>query len=87
MRLPTKTSLEISYLKEERKIVLCKALSELSADYRAVLWLVFFEEFSNKEVAAVLYKSDRQIKNFLYRAKLSLRSKLEKEGFSYEELR
>lgn len=81
------TSLEISYLKEERKIVLCKALSELPADYRAVLWLVFFEEFSNKEVAAVLNKSDRQIKNLLYRAKLSLRSKLEKEGFSYEELR
>jgi len=31
-------------------------------------------------------KSDRQIKNLLYRAKQSLKSKLEKEGFVYEEL-
>ena len=80
------TDLETSYLKEERKIVLCKALCGLSADYRAVLWLVYFEGFSNKEAATVLKKSDRQIKNLLYRAKLSLKSKLEKEGFSYEEL-
>ena len=31
-------------------------------------------------------KNDRQIKNLLYRAKLSVKSKLEKEGFDYEKL-
>jgi len=31
-------------------------------------------------------KNDRQIKNLLYRVKLSLKSKLEKEGFDYEKL-
>ena len=79
-------SLEQSYIKEERKIYVHKKLSELSPDYRTILWLVFFEGFSNKEAAIILKKSDRQIKNLLYRAKQSLKSKLEKEGFIYEEL-
>ena len=84
--LTEEKSLEQSYIKEERKIIVHKALSELTTDYRTILWLVYFEGFSNKEVAMVLNKSDRQIKNLLYRAKQSLKSKLEKEGFVYEEL-
>lgn len=79
-------SLEHSYIKEERKIIVHRALSELIPDYRAILWLVYFEGFSSKEAATALRKSDRQIKNLLYRAKQSLKSKLEKEGFVYEEL-
>ena len=84
--LSEEQSLEQSYIKEERKIIVHKALSELPTDYRNILWLVFFEGFSGKEAATVLKKSDRQIKNLLYRAKQSLKSKLEKEGFVYEEL-
>ena len=84
--LSEEQSLEQSYIKEERKIIVHKALSELIPDYRTILWLVYFEEFSNKEAATALRKSDRQIKNLLYRAKQSLKSKLEKEGFVYEEL-
>ncbi|MGI6180868.1 MAG: RNA polymerase sigma factor [Agathobaculum sp.] len=83
--LSEEQSLEQSYLKEERKIIVHKAVSELSTDYRTILWLVFFEGFSNKEAAIVLKKNDRQIKDLLYRAKQSLKSKLEKEGFIYEE--
>ena len=78
--------LEHAYIKEERKITVHRALSELTADYRIVLWLVFFEGFSNKEAAIAMKKSNRQIKNLLYRAKRSLKSKLEKEDFIYEEL-
>lgn len=77
--------LERDYIKEERKIVVHRALSELSEDYRTVLWLVFFEGFSNEEAATAMKKSDRQIKNLLYRAKQSLKQYLEKEGFVYEE--
>ncbi len=84
--LSEEQSLEQSYIKEERKIIVHKALSELAADYRAILWLVYFEGFSNKEAAIALKKNERQIKNLLYRAKQSLKSKLEKEGFIYEEL-
>ena len=79
-------SLEQSYIREERKIMVHKALSKLVTDYRIILWLVYFEGFSNKEAAVALKKNERQIKNLLYRAKQSLKSKLEKEGFIYEEL-
>ena len=84
--LSEEQSLEQSYIKEERKIIIHKALSELAADYRTILWLVYFEGFSNKEAAVVLKKTKRQVRNLLYRAKQSLKSKLEKEGFVYEEL-
>lgn len=66
--------------------MLHKGLSHLTADYKAVLWLVFFEGFSNREITVILGKNDRQVKNLLYRAKQSLKSVLEKEGFCYEEL-
>ena len=79
-------SLEDAYIQEEQKRTVHRALSALSADYRAVLWLTFFEGFSNAEAAAAMHKSDRQIKNLLYRAKQSLKSLLEKEEFVYEDL-
>ena len=83
--LSEEQSLERSYIKEERKIAVHKALSKLSVDYRTVLWLVFFEGLSNKEAAIVLKKNERQVRNLLYRAKQALKSKLEGEGFVYEE--
>lgn len=57
--LSEEQSLEQSYIKEESKIIAHRALAELSTEYRTVLWLVFFEEFSNKEAATVMKKSDR----------------------------
>ncbi len=78
-------SLEQSYIKEENKIIINKALNELIPEYRNVLWLTYFEEFSNKETAIILKKTERQIKNLLYRARKALKSKLEKEGFEYDE--
>ena len=83
--LSEEQDLENGYIKEERKIIVHKALKRLTADYRNVLWLQFFEGFTNREVAVILKKNDRQIKNLVYRAKLSLKSQLEKEGFVYEE--
>ena len=77
-------SLEQSYIKEENKIMVHRALYELIPEYRNVIWLVYFEDFSNKETAIVLKKTERQIRNLLYRAKKSLKLKLEKEGFEYE---
>ncbi len=84
--LSDEQSLEQAYIKQEDKIALHRAMSSLCPDYRAVLWLIYFEGFSNKEAASILKKSDRQIKNLLYRAKQSLKTVLKKEVFSYEEL-
>ncbi|MBE5887588.1 MAG: RNA polymerase sigma factor [Lachnospiraceae bacterium] len=79
-------SLELSYIWEEQKIVLHKAIRKLKAEYQQVLWLSYFEEFSNKEIAAIMKKSVRGVESLLYRARLAVKSELEKEGFEYEEL-
>ena len=78
-------NLEQSYIKEENMLIVNKALNELIPEYRNVLWLTYFEEFSNKETAIILKKTEHQIKNLLYRARKALKSKLEKEGFEYDE--
>ena len=86
LEIADKRDLELSYIKEEQKITLHRALAHLKAEYRQVLYLSFFEEFSNSEIADVMHKSKRQIENLLYRAKQSLKNELEKEGFTYEGL-
>ena len=78
--------LEKLYIQNERKKLLHKALITLKAEYRQVLWLVYFEGFSNDQAAQVMGKSKRQIENLIYRAKQSLESALGKEGLEHEEL-
>ena len=63
-----------------------KALAKLKPEYQQVIYLIFFEDFSNTEAATVMKKNNRQIENLVYRAKMSLKSELDKEGFEYEEL-
>lgn len=84
--LPAEDSPERSYIKEEQKRTLRRALGRLKTEYREALYLSYFEELSNAEIAEVMRKSRRQIENLIYRGKQSLRSELEKEGFVYEEL-
>ena len=79
-------SLEAQYIKKEDNIQLHKAIRNLIPQYRQVIWLVYFEDFSNIEVAAVMKKSVRSVETLLYRAKQSLKTELNKEGFVYEEL-
>ena len=80
------TNLENIYIKNERKITVHKALSDIKPEYRQVLWLIYFEEFSNSETAQIMNKSKRQIENLVFRAKQSLKTVLDKEGFVYEKL-
>jgi RNA polymerase sigma-70 factor (ECF subfamily) len=84
--LRDESDLEESYIKEERKLMIRRLLDKLPTDYRQIIWLIFFEGFSNEESSKVMKKSARQVRNLLYRAKQSLRGELEKEGFVYEEL-
>ena len=84
--LKDETDLENLYIKNEQKILLHKALSKLKSDYREILWLIYFENFSNAQAAVVMNKSNRQIENLLFRAKQSLKQILEKEKIEYEKL-
>ena len=78
--------LEEAYIREERKIILHRAMRRLKPEYRQVLWLIYFEEFSTKEAAAVMNKSVHNTETLAYRARMSLRKQLEMEGFDYENL-
>ena len=75
-----------NYLRTEQKLQVHGALKRLKKEYRQVLYLVYFEAFQNLQVASIMGKSKKQIENLVYRAKLPLKSELEKEGFVYEEL-
>ena len=48
------------------------------------MYLSYFEDMSNEEIADIMKKKRRQIENLIYNAKKALRFKLEKEGFRYE---
>lgn len=78
--------IEQSYLKEEQKIMLHKAIGSLIPDYRQVIYLTYFENFSIEETALIMKKNKKQINNLLYRAKQSLKKELENGGFVYENL-
>ena len=79
-------SLEASYIREEQKITVHRAIQKLKPEYSQILWLIYFEDFSNKEAAIVMKKSVHSIETLVYRARKSLKSQLEAEGFIYEEL-
>lgn len=79
-------SAEQQYFGQEQKRRLHQILWQLPPDYRVACWLIYFEDFSNREAARILKKTDRQMKNLLYRAKGRLRAALEKEGIGLEEL-
>lgn len=79
--------LENAYLREERKIITHRAMMKLKAEYRQVLWLIYFENFSAREAARIMKKSPHNIETLTYRAKQSLKSELIREGFNnYEDI-
>ena len=79
------TAVEEAYIKKEQQITIHKAMRKLHPKYQQVLWLIYFEGFSNKEAARIMKKSLRSLESVLYRARKSLRSQLETEGFDYVE--
>ncbi len=78
-------NIESNYIKTEQKRMVHQVFHRLKLEYRQVLYLSYFEGFSNSEAALIMKKSDRQIKDLLYNAKKALKSELERSGFEYEE--
>lgn len=83
--LADEEDLESNYIKSEQKHMVHQALHRLKFEYRQVLYLIYFEEFTNAEAALIMKKSNRQIETLLYNAKKALKSELERSGFDYEE--
>lgn len=83
--LSVETDMLKTHFQAENAAIVRKGLGRIDRDYARVLYLSYFEDFSNGEIAVIMHKTKRQIENMLYRAKRSLKAELEKEGFSYEE--
>jgi len=54
-----------------------EALRLLKDEYRVVLMLLYFEDMSYHEAGKKMKKSEKQIRNLAYRAKISLKRKIE----------
>ena len=78
--------LERTYLVSEQKINIRHAMRRLKEEYHQVLDLTYCEGFSNEETARIIGKTRKQTEKLLYNARKALRTELEKEGFSYENL-
>ena len=79
-------SIENNILKNDQQKQLNKCLETIKQEYREVLHLLYFEEMSYDSISIIMKKNKKQIENLAYRAKLTLKTTLEKEGFVYEEL-
>lgn len=59
--LAAESDLERDYLIEERKITVHKAIRRLKKEYQQVLYLTYFEGFSNTETAKITRKTKKQV--------------------------
>ena len=85
-QLSDKTSIEHAYIRDEDKLILHRAMDHLKSEHSQAIWLVFFEDFGNRDAARIMKMTPHQFENLLYRAKGALKRELEKEGFTYEKL-
>ena len=79
-------NLEASYIRLEDRILLHRAVRKLKPEYSRILWLVYFENFSHKEVARILGKTTHNVEATVSRARQALKIKLLEEGYVYEKL-
>lgn len=63
---------------EDTQAVL-EAMRQLRPEYRNVIYLYYYEEYSIKEIAAILKKSSNTVSSWLTRAKKQLREVLQDE--------
>lgn len=61
--------------------VIQTALKKLSSDYYAVIYLSYFEELKNPQIAKIMKKSTKQVENLLFRAKAKLKNILTEDGY------
>ncbi len=77
---------EEALIRSQDRLALHRCLRRLKSEYHQVLYLYYFEEFSAKEIAAVMKKSVHNIETLLYRARNAVKRELEAEGFDDENL-
>ena len=61
---------EGSIIKNEEKRVLHRAIRKLKPEYEQALYLTYFEDFSNRETASIMKKTEKQVRDILFGAAL-----------------
>ena len=70
----------------QRDETIYRCMQALPEQYRQVLQLSYFDNFSVAEICTILKKSQKQVYNLLARARIALKELLEKEGITHEDI-
>ena len=73
---------EDAFLRDERRLAVQSCLSRIDTEPREALWLVYFEDMSYAQAAAVLGVNAKRVDNLLARGKRLMRAQLAKEGIT-----
>ncbi len=66
--------------------MLHRSIAKLKQEYREVIYLRYFSSLSVKETAKIMHCSEKQVTALAYQARQLLKSMMEKEGYTSEEL-
>ena len=77
---------ESKVIRESCNQQIYSCMQKLPGQYKEVLYLTYFEDFSLDEVCQIMKKSKKQVYNLLSRARVALKDIFMKEGLSYEDL-
>ena len=73
---------EDEFLRDERRQVVCRCLSRIAPEPREALWLVYCEDMSYAQAAAILGVNAKKINNWLSKGKQQMKAELAKEGIT-----
>ena len=77
---------EVSVLRKECNRTIYRCMQQLPTQYQEALYLAYFEDYGAESIANIIKKTKKQVYNLLARAKAALKTLLEKEGISYEDV-
>ena len=78
-RCNTRELMETDAVSQPQEVGLTETIMSLPGDYRIVLYLFYYEEYSTKEIAKLLRVSQSTVTTRLHRARLQLRDRLKEE--------
>lgn len=64
----------------EKRELLMRVIDELTPEYREALLLFYYDQMSYREIGEIMEKSEPQVTKLLFRARASIKKKLEKAG-------
>ncbi len=78
--------MESAFMDKQKNIAVYTCMERLPRQYKEVLQLSYFDEFSIAQICGILGLSTKQVYNRLARARAALKAQLMEEGFSDEDL-